>query len=33
MLRHVDPDSNTIFNGMQMYPVLEELDRLIAETR
>lgn len=30
-LRWVDPYSNTIFNGMQMYPVLEELDRLIAE--
>jgi hypothetical protein len=31
MLRYVDPYSNTIFNGTQMYPVLEELDRLIAE--
>lgn len=32
MLRYVDPDSNTIFNGFQMYPVLEELERLIAGT-
>lgn len=31
MLRYIDPDSNTIFNGFQMYPVLEELDRLLAE--
>ena len=28
MLRYVDPDSNTVFNGLQMYPVFEELDRL-----
>jgi hypothetical protein len=32
MLRYVDPDSNTIFNSLQMYPVLEELDRLVAGT-
>jgi hypothetical protein len=31
MLRYVDPDGNTIFNGWQMYPLLEELDRLAAE--
>lgn len=31
MLRYVDPYGNTFFNGMQMYPVLEELDRLAGE--
>jgi len=31
MLRYVDPDGNTIFNGQQMYPLLEELDRLAQE--
>jgi len=31
MLRYVDPYGNTIFNGGQMYPVLEELDRVGAE--
>ena len=29
MLRYVDPYSNTIFNGLQMYPLIEELDRLV----
>ncbi len=28
MLRYIDPNGNTIFNGEQMYPVLEDLDRL-----
>lgn len=32
MLRYIDPYSNTIFNGGQMYPILEELDRLVAGT-
>lgn len=31
MLRYVDPYGNTIFNGGQMYPILEELDRLAGE--
>ncbi len=31
MLRYIDPYGNTIFNGDQMYPLLEELDRLAAE--
>jgi hypothetical protein len=31
MLRYVDPYGNTIFNGQQMYPLLEELDRLAGE--
>lgn len=31
MLRWIDPYSNTIFNGIQMYPLLEELDRLAGE--
>jgi hypothetical protein len=31
MLRYIDPDGNTIFNGQQMYPLLEELDRLVEE--
>ena len=30
MLRYVDPYGNTIFNGGQMCPVLEELDRVAA---
>ncbi len=30
-LRYIDPDGNTIFNGQQMYPLLEELDRLAEE--
>jgi hypothetical protein len=29
ILRYVDPYSNTIFNGAQMYPLIEELDQLI----
>ncbi len=32
MMRYIDPYGNTIFNGVQMYPLLEELDRLIEET-
>jgi hypothetical protein len=32
ILRYVDPDSNTIFNGAQMYPLIEELDQLIKDT-
>lgn len=31
MLRYIDPYGNTIFNGQQMYPLLEELDRLAEE--
>jgi len=31
MLRYIDPYGNTIFNGDQMYPLLEELDRLAHE--
>jgi hypothetical protein len=31
VLRYVDPDSNTIFNGAQMYPLIEELDQLIED--
>lgn len=31
MLRYVDPYGNTIFNGLQMYPILEELDRIVEE--
>ena len=30
-LRWIDPYGNTIFNGMQMYPFLDELDRLASE--
>jgi hypothetical protein len=30
LLRYIDPDSNTLFNGTQMYPVIEELDQLIS---
>lgn len=28
LLRYIDPYGSTIFNGPQMYPLLEELDRL-----
>lgn len=31
ILRYVDPYSNTIFNGAQMYPLIEELDQLIKD--
>ena len=31
MLGYVDPDSNTIFNGAQMYPLIQELDQLISD--
>jgi hypothetical protein len=31
MLRYIDPNGNTFFNGDQMYPLLEELDRLFPE--
>jgi hypothetical protein len=31
MLRYIDPYGNTIFNGEQMYPVMEELDRLAEQ--
>jgi len=31
VLRYIDPNGNTIFNGEQMYPLLEELDRLAEE--
>jgi len=31
MLRYIDPCGNTIFNGEQMHPVLEEIDRLAQE--
>ena len=31
MLRYVDPYGNTIFNGLQMYPLLEELKKLAEE--
>jgi hypothetical protein len=31
ILRYVDPYSNTIFNGVQMYPLIEELDQLIKD--
>lgn len=31
MLRWVDPNSSTIFNSNQMYPLLEELGRLVKE--
>jgi hypothetical protein len=31
VLRYVDPYSNTIFNGAQMYPLIEELDQLIKD--
>ena len=31
MLRYVDPYGNTIFNGGQIYPVLQELDRVGTE--
>jgi len=31
MMRYIDPYGNTIFNGQQMYPLLEELDRLAEE--
>lgn len=31
VLRYIDPYGNTIFNGGQMYPVLQELDHLVTE--
>jgi hypothetical protein len=31
ILRYVDPYSNTIFNGTQMYPLIDELDQLIKD--
>ncbi|HZZ16339.1 MAG TPA: hypothetical protein VFE08_10295 [Candidatus Sulfotelmatobacter sp.] len=31
MLRYIAPYGNTIFNGEQMYPVMEELDRLAEQ--
>jgi hypothetical protein len=31
MLRYIDPYGNTIFNGEQMYPLLEEINRLAEE--
>ncbi len=31
MMRYIDPYGNTIFNGAQMYPLLEEIDRLTKE--
>jgi hypothetical protein len=31
LLCYVDPYGNTIFNGLQMRPLLEELDRLADE--
>jgi hypothetical protein len=31
VLRYVDPYGNTILNCLQMYPLLEELERLAAE--
>jgi hypothetical protein len=31
VLRYIDPYGNTIFNGEQMYPLVEELDRLAEE--
>jgi hypothetical protein len=31
ILRYVDPYSDTIFNGAQMYPLIEELDQLIKD--
>jgi hypothetical protein len=31
ILRYVDPYSNTIFNGAQMYPLIDEIDQLIKD--